>query len=81
MKTPPQKETVYVGLKFKSVHFSDDAEIKAIRENENQCDVELVSSQGHARIEKNWNLQRVKWGFDRGEYKEKPIDEFKTSVY
>lgn len=76
-----KKETVFVGLKFTSIHFSDDAEIKAIREKDNQCDVELVSSQGYARIEKDWNLQHTKWGFERGEYKEKPIDEFKTSIF
>jgi hypothetical protein len=81
MKSLPKKETVYVGLKFTSVHFSDDAEIKAIREKENQCDVMLTTSEGHSRIEKDWNLQHTKWGFERGEYKEKPIDEFKTSVF
>jgi hypothetical protein len=77
----PELNRIYVGLKFTSVHFSADAEIKAIREKENQCDVMLTSSEGQARIEKDWNLQHVKWGFENGEYKPLEPNGVNISVY
>lgn len=73
-----EQNKINVGLKFKSVHFSDDAEIVAIREQANEVDVKLTSSQGFARIEKGWNLQHTKWGFERGEYM--PVDPEKEKV-
>lgn len=73
-----QLNSVHVGLKFTSVHFSASAEIVAIREVANEVDVKLTSSEGHARIEKDWNLQHTKWGFERGEYI--PIDPEKEKV-
>lgn len=63
-----EQNKIHIGLKFKSVHFSADAEIVAIREEANQVDVKLTSSEGHARVEKDWNIQRTRWGFERGEY-------------
>ena len=67
-----EQNKIYVGLKFKSVHFSADAEVVAVRESANEVDVKLTSSEGHSHIDKGWNLQHVKWGFERGEYK--PVD-------
>lgn len=75
-----EKNSIYVGLKFTSVHFSDDAEIVAVRESANEVDVKLTTSEGHARVEKGWNLQHTKWGFERGEYKEAPKSDFNISV-
>lgn len=77
MKQPEQNK-IYVGLKFKSVHFSADAEVVAIREQANEVDVKLTSSEGHARIEKGWNFQHTQWGFERGEYT--PVDPKKDKV-
>ena len=74
----PERNTLRVGLKFTSVHFSADAEIVAIREDTNQVDVRLTSSEGHASVEKDWNLQHTKWGFERGEYI--PVDPEKAKV-
>jgi hypothetical protein len=74
----PERNSIYVGLKFTSVHFSADAEVAAIREQNNEVDVKLTSSEGHARVERGWNLQHTKWGFDRGEYT--PIDPEKDKV-
>lgn len=76
MRQPENK--IHVGLKFKSVHFSADAEIVAIREEANQVDVKLTSSEGHARVEKDWNLQHTKWGFERGEYI--PVDPKEVNI-
>lgn len=59
---------IHVGLQFKSLHFSADAEVVAVREVANEVDVKLTNSEGHARVEKNWNLQYTKCGFERGEY-------------
>lgn len=73
-----EQNKIYLGLKFKSVHFSADAEVVAVRETANEVDVKLTSSEGHARIEKNWNLQHVKWGFERGEYK--PVDPKEVNI-
>lgn len=75
---PQEPNKIYVGLKFKSGHFSADAEIVAIREQANEIDVKLTSSEGHARIEKDWNLQHVKWGFERGEYI--PVDPKEVNI-
>ena len=76
MRQEPNK--IYVGLKFKSVHFSADAEVVAVHEAANEVDVKLTSSEGHAHIEKGWNLQHTKWGFERGEYI--PVDPVKDKV-
>lgn len=59
---------IAVGLKFKSLHFSMDAEVKEVREESNQLDVILTPSDGHAFVDKGWNLQHTKWGFERGDY-------------
>jgi hypothetical protein len=77
MRTP-QQNIIYVGLKFTSVHFSASAEIVAVREADNHVDVMLTSSEGHSRVEKGWNLQHTKWGFERGEYV--PVDLEKDRV-
>lgn len=47
MKQPEQNK-IHVGLKFKSVHFSADAEVVAVREAASEVDVKLTSSEGHA---------------------------------
>lgn len=77
-----QQETIRIciGLKFKSVHFSADAEVVDIREAANEIDVRLTSSEGFAHIEKGWNLQHTKWGFERGEYKPVEKDEVNISI-
>lgn len=77
MKQPEQNK-IYVGLKFTSVHFSADAEVVAVREQANEVDVKLTTSEGHAHIHKGWNLQHTKWGFERGEYK--PIDPKEVNI-
>lgn len=74
----PEQNKIYVGLKFKSVHFSADAEVVAVREAANEVDVKLTSSEGHARIEKGWNLKHMKLGFERSEHK--PVDPAKDKV-
>lgn len=74
----PERNIIYVGLKFTSVHFSMDAEIVAIREGTNEIDVKLTSSEGFAHVEKGWNLQHTKWGFEQGEYI--PVDPEKDKV-
>ena len=71
---------IHVGLKFTSRHFSDDAEVVAVRPDKNQCDVVLTSSQGFARRENDWNLQHVEWGFARGEYIKKDPKEINISI-
>lgn len=73
-----QPDKIYVGLKFTSLHFSASAEVVAIREDVNEVDVKLISSEGHARIVKGWNLQHTKLMFDRGEYT--PVDPEKEKV-
>lgn len=74
----PEPNKIHVGLKFKSVHFSADAEVVAIREAANEIDVKLTSSEGFAHIDKGWNLQHTKWGFDRGEYI--PVDPKEVNI-
>jgi hypothetical protein len=74
----PEPNKIHVGLKFKSTHFSADAEVVAIREAANEIDVMLTSSEGHAHIEKGWNLQHTKWGFERGEYT--PVDPKEVNI-
>jgi hypothetical protein len=76
----PQQNNIHVGLKFTSCHFSDDAEIVAVREQNNEVDVKLISSQGHARIETGWNLQHTRWGFERGEYKSVDPEKEKVNI-
>lgn len=56
------------GLKFTSTHFTATAEIKEVREKDNEVDVILSPSDGHAWVEKGWNLEHLKWGFERKEY-------------
>lgn len=56
------------GLKFTSIHFRAEAEIMRIRTAENEVDVVLTPSDGHAWEEKSWSLQHMKAGFERGEY-------------
>lgn len=75
-----ERSIVQVGVKFTSIHFSADAEIVAVREAANEVDVQLTTSEGHARIEKGWNLQHTKWGFERGDYKVVPPSSFNTTV-
>lgn len=74
----PERDKIYVGLKFASIHFAAAGEIVAIREDINEIDIRLTDTQGHARIEKGWNLQHTKCGFERGEYL--PIDPEKDKV-
>lgn len=74
----PERNNIQVGLKFKSVHFSADAEVVAIREAANEIDVKLTSSEGFAHIEKGWNLQHIKRGFERGEYI--PVDPKEVNI-
>ena len=69
---------IHVGLKFKSVHFSADAEVVAIREAANEIDVKLTSSEGFAHIEKSWDLQYTKTRFECGEYI--PIDPKEVNI-
>lgn len=73
--------TVTAGLKFTSVHFRMKAQIKEVREKENEVDVILTSIEGDSWVEKNWNLQHVKWGFEKGEYKVAEIDKTNYSVW
>jgi hypothetical protein len=80
MNPRQEPNQLHVGLKFTSRHFSDDAEIVAIREDKNECDVQLTSSQGHGRRVNNWNLQHVKWGLERGEYIKKDPKEINISI-
>lgn len=74
----PERDKIHVGLKFKSLHFSADAEVVAIREAANEVDVKLISSEGHARIASDWNLKHVKQRFDCGEYF--PIDPKEVNI-
>jgi len=74
----PELNKIHVGLKFKSVHFSADAEIVAIREQDNEIDVKLTSAEGHAHIDKGWSLQHTKWGFERGVYI--PVDPKEVNI-
>lgn len=76
----PERDKIYVGLKFTSIHFAADGEIVAIRGDVNEIDVRLTDTQGHARIEKGWNLQHTKWGFERGEYKTVDPKEVNISI-
>lgn len=62
------KTEIRKGLKFTSTRFAMDAEISAIREDQNEVDVILTPSDGHAWEEKNWNLEHVKFGFERKDY-------------
>lgn len=62
-----EHDIIRVGLKFKSQYFAADAEIVAIRDHNNEVDVKLISSEGHAHIER-WDLQYTKSRFDCGEY-------------
>lgn len=74
----PEPNKIHVGLKFTSVHFSASAEVVAVREAENEVDVKLTSSEGFAHVEKGWNLQHTKWGFERGEYM--PVDPKEVNI-
>lgn len=69
------------GLKFTSVHFAMTAEVKAVHEKENQVEVMLTSTEGHSWIEKDWNLQHMKWGFEKKEYNPIVKDTTNISVY
>jgi long-subunit fatty acid transport protein len=71
---------IAAGLKFKSIHFAMDAEIKEVREKQNEVDVILTPSNGHAWVENAWNLQHVGWGFQKGEYYV-PKKEISISVF
>lgn len=75
-----KQSMIHVGLKFTSRHFSDDAEVVAVRADQNECDVTLTSSQGFGRRENGWNLQHVEWGFERGEYIKKDPKEINISI-
>lgn len=57
-----------IGLKFRSNRFSSEIQVTAIREEVNQVDVVVTSSEGNAWEEKNWDLLRIKQGFEREEY-------------
>ncbi len=73
-----EQDRLYVGLKFTSFDFAADGEIVAIREEANEVDVRVTDTQGHARVEKNWNLENVKDSFKKGVFI--PIDPEKEKV-
>lgn len=75
-----QQSSIHVGLKFTSRHFSDDAEICAVRADKNECDVLLTSSQGFTRRENNWDLQHVQRVIECGEYIRKDPKEINISI-
>lgn len=63
------KALLQVGLKFTSTSFSAEGEICRISESEGIVDVILKPSDGHAWVEKGWNLNEVTGRFKSGEYK------------
>lgn len=56
------------GLKFRSKNFEMDAEIFAVHSDENKVEVLLKAKDGHEWLEKDWNLQHTKCGFESAEY-------------
>lgn len=76
MKQEPNK--IHVGLKFTSLDFAADGEIVAIREAANEIDIKLTDTQGHARIEKNWNLGNIKNMFKNGVFI--PVDPKEVNI-
>lgn len=72
---------IYNGLKFTSINFAMTAEVKEVRLKENEVDIILTPSDGHAWVENSWNLQHVKRGFERGEYKPVEANGANYSVY
>lgn len=64
----PIPNIITPGLKFTSTHFAATAEVKEVRDEANEVDVILISTEGHSHVEKGWNLQHMKWGFERKEY-------------
>lgn len=73
-----ERDKIFVGLKFTSLDFAADGEIVAIREGANEVDVRVTDTQGHARVEKGWNLENVKDSFNKGVFI--PIDPEKLKV-
>lgn len=70
-----------VGMKLKSVFFASVIEIIAIREETNQVDIINHPSDGFAFEKKNWNLEELKFGFQKGDYFLPEVDKSKISVY
>jgi hypothetical protein len=70
-----------IGTKFTSTTFTDAAEVVAIREDLNEVDVMLTTSENHSRVEKKWNLEHVRSAFARGEYKPKEKETFTIGVW
>lgn len=68
----PEPNKIHVGLKFTSLDFAADGEIVAIREEVNEIDIKLTDTQGHAHIEKNWDLGNIKTMFKNGTFT--PVD-------
>ena len=60
------KVIISTGLKFKSISFSDTADV--VKVVGDKVDVMLTTSEGHARIINGWELSHIKDCFDRGEY-------------
>lgn len=75
--------SVYIrkGLKYKSRHFAATAEIGEIREAKNEVDIIYTPTDGFSWVEKNSNLQHVKWAFERGDYLEDVIDKTNISIF
>ncbi len=73
-----EQNKIHVGLKFTSLDFAADGEIAAIREEANEVDLKLTSTEGHAHIEKNMNLANIKNMFKNGVFI--PVDPKKDKV-
>lgn len=73
-----ERSNIHVGLKFTSLDFAADGEIVAIREAENEIDIKLTSTEGHAHIEKNWNLGNIKNMFKNGVFI--PVDPKEVNI-
>lgn len=73
-----ERDKIHVGLKFTSLDFAADGEIVAIREELNEIDIKLTDTQGHAHIEKGWNLANVKNMFKNGVFT--PVDPNEVNI-
>lgn len=62
---------IKVGLKFMNMHMAGQLmEVIRVYPESNQIDVKIgeVSGASTAWVDKGWNLEHTRWGFERGEY-------------
>jgi hypothetical protein len=66
--------TITPGLKFKSYSFAADAEVVSVRPDRNEADIKFTTTEGHAWIEPNKSLLRLRDAFTLGiHYEHKPL--------